>query len=323
MSIRTVFHRASLCLLALVIVATATGRNVSALRESQTPRRGVLLLAHGGKPAWNQAVLDLAGKVDRTFPTEVAFGMATRSAIQLAVDKLTARNVSEIVAVPLFVSSHSSVITSTEYLLGLRPEAPPELARFARMSHGGATDSGHAAHGRGETAIESGTTPVTSALPIVMTEALNQHPIVAEVVTSRATALSSDASRESIILVAHGPVTDRENEKWLADLASVAGRVSAATSFADVKYLTVRDDAPEPIRSRATAELREMVSGLTAAGRRVLIVPVLLSYGGIEDGIRKRLEGLQYTMSPQALMPDDRLETWVLNSARRATLPSR
>ena len=64
--------------------------------------------------------------------------MATRANIQTAVNALTARGVTEIVAVPLFVSSHSSVVTSTQYLLGLRAEAPAELAAFAKMSHGSA-----------------------------------------------------------------------------------------------------------------------------------------------------------------------------------------
>src|SRR5688572_32764739 len=40
-----------------------------------------------------------------TMPAEVAFGMATRANLQSAIDKLTARGVTEIVAVPLFVSS--------------------------------------------------------------------------------------------------------------------------------------------------------------------------------------------------------------------------
>ena len=53
-----------------------------------------------------------------------------------------------------------------------------------------------------------------------------------------------------------------------------------------------------------------------AAGRRVLVVPHLLSFGGIEQGIRKRLEGLSYTMTAQALMPDDRIVEWVLASVR-------
>jgi hypothetical protein len=44
---------------------------------------------------------------------------------------------------------------------------------------------------------------------------------------------------------------------------------------------------------------------------RVLIVPVVLSFGGIEQGIRKRLDGLEYVMATQAIMPDDRLVEWV------------
>ena len=43
---------------------------------------------------------------------------------------------------------------------------------------------------------------------------------------------------------------------------------------------------------------------------------VVMSFSGIEQGVRKRLEGLEYTMSEQALMPDDRILQWVLASAR-------
>jgi hypothetical protein len=49
----------------------------------------------------------------------------------------------------------------------------------------------------------------------------------------------------------------------------------------------------------------------------VLIVPLLLSYGGIEKGIRQRLDGLDYVMAQRALMPDDRLREWVRQSIIR------
>ncbi len=64
--------------------------------------------------------------------------MATKSTMQAAIDRLKARGVTEIVAVPLFVSSHSSVIDSTAYLLGLRKEKPEDLTMFASMDHGAA-----------------------------------------------------------------------------------------------------------------------------------------------------------------------------------------
>ena len=132
-------RRAWALAVAAMFVAVAAGRT-----EPQVPSQagtGVLLLAHGGSAQWNDNVRALASRVDKDMPTEVAFGMATRANIQTAVDALAARGVKAIVAVPLFVSSYSSVVTSTEYLLGLRPEAPADLALFAKMSHGPA---GHA-----------------------------------------------------------------------------------------------------------------------------------------------------------------------------------
>ena len=104
--------------------------------------QGILLLAHGGSDDWNREVLALADRIDSSRPVEVAFGMANKRTIQDAVDRLTERGVSGIVAVPLFISSHSSVLRATEYLLGSRDEAPPELQAFARM--GARRDSGHA-----------------------------------------------------------------------------------------------------------------------------------------------------------------------------------
>ena len=207
----------SVCLL----VACSTlliGPSAAGKRDNASPTRpGILLLAHGGNPQWNENVRALAARVDRDQPTEVAFGMATRANIQTAVNALTARGVTEIVAVPLFISSHSSVVTSTQYLLGLRAEAPPDLAKFAKMSHGsGAGASGHDHHAADPA---DGTQPVTSSVPIRMTSALDGHPIVAAVLADRARAISTDPAREAVILVAHGPVNDAENQQWLDNMA--------------------------------------------------------------------------------------------------------
>ena len=56
---------------------------------------------------------------------------------------------------------------------------------------------------------------------------------------------------------------------------------------------------------------RALVVKRREAGCRVLIVPVLLSFGGIEQGLSKRLDGLDYTMASQAIMPDERLVEWI------------
>lgn len=279
---------------------------------------GILLLAHGGSAEWNGRVTELAAKVNATCPTEVAFGMATRASIQSAIDKLVARGVSEVIAVPLFVSSWSSVITSTEYLLGLRAEAPAALANYAKMNHAPAATPGAAVAGHeGHAVATDGTTPVTSPVPVRMTPALNDHPIVADILASRARAISHDSTKETLIIVAHGPNEEEDNGRWLADMGALATRMKQTETFASLEYLTLRDDAPKPVRDAATARLRDIVQRELAAGRRVLIVPLLISFGGIERGLHERLDGLAYTMAEAALMPDDRLATWVVAMAER------
>ena len=289
-------------LLAAVVLAASAA---SAFAQTD-PGTGILLLAHGGQPQWNERVADVVSRVNESRPTEVAFGMASRAAIQTAVDKLTARGVKRIVAVPLFVSSHSSVITSTEFLLGLRPDAPADLARFAKMnhgSHGAAVD--HSQH------HADPASPITTTVPITMTPAFNRHEIIGAIAADRAKAISTNPAGEAVILVAHGPVPDDDNQKWLADMAILAGQVRAAAPFAAVEFMTVRDDAGAAIRDAATKELRDKVQAQIALGRRVLVVPHLMSFGGIEQGLRKRLEGLEYTMTAQGLMPDPRIVEWV------------
>lgn len=284
---------------------------------AQTPAgTGILLLAHGGAASWNERVTALASAIGQSQPIEVAFGMASRPAIQSAVDRLQARGVRSIVAVPLFVSSHSSVITSTEYLLGLRTEMPKDLAIFAKMKHG-AHGAAHEGHEMPAPAVD-GTTPIVSQVPISMTPALDDHALVAAILVDRATSISTAPEREAVVLVAHGPVPDADNALWLNDMKRLAEQMKPATSFASLDWLTVRDDAPAPIRDAAAAELRALVERRQAEGRRVLIVPLLMSYGGIEQGIKKRLDGLEYVMPAQGLMPDERLAEWVRAIAAKA-----
>lgn len=297
----------------LVLCVLVAGLPSAAAAQTKT---GVLVLAHGGQPQWNERVLDVVRRVDQKQPAEVAFGMATRANIQSAIDKLTARGVTEIVAVPLFVSSHSSVITSTEYLLGLRADAPPDLARFAKMSHGshGAPAAeDHSAHGM---PAPDPASPVKTTAKIRITPAFNRHPLIGAIAADRAKSISKTPESEAVILVAHGPVPEDDNRKWLEDMAVLAAQVRQSAPFANVDFMTVRDDAGPAIREAATKELREKVETHRAAGRRVLIVPHLMSFGGIEKGLLKRLEGLDYTMTSQALMPDDRVVDWVLQSSR-------
>ena len=67
--------------------------------------QGVLVLAHNGTPEWNAKIKDLVAKVDAQKPAEIAFGVPTRSMIAPAVERLAKRGVTDVIAVPFFLSA--------------------------------------------------------------------------------------------------------------------------------------------------------------------------------------------------------------------------
>jgi hypothetical protein len=215
--------------LACLVVAAALGFAVAGGPLAAQPREeashGILLLAHGGSATWNAHVTDIANAVNQDVPVEVAFGMASRAAIGAAIDRLVGRGVDSVTAVPLFVSSWSSVITSTEYLLGLRAEAPRDLALFARMDHTShGAPAARAPSGPAGSAAGDPTAPLELSVPIRMTPALNRHPTVGRILADRARSISTSAQQEAVVLVAHGPVPDEDNRRWLDDMAVLGSR---------------------------------------------------------------------------------------------------
>lgn len=308
----------------LFVVFAAALANISALGQAppaanapasvRQPRTGILLLAHGGSLEWNEEVRHVADRTDLSIPTEVAFGMATRSTMQSAIDRLVARKVTEIVAVPLFISSHSSVIESQAYLLGLRAQMPEDLKDFAAMDHGGMMD--HGAMSNMPTSADA-IKPIVSPVPVRMAPALDAHSIVADILIDRAASISKDPAHEVVILVAHGPVPEEDNKLWLHDMGLLADQMRGRAHYASIDCLTLRDDADDPVRDAATQQLRQKVEQVTKDGNAALIVPLLLSYGGIESGLRKRLDGLTYRMPSQALLPDERIVSWAISAAQK------
>jgi sirohydrochlorin ferrochelatase len=153
-------------------------------------------------------------------------------------------------------------------------------------------------------------------VPIRMASALDHHRIVADILNDRAASISHDPAHEVIILVAHGPVPDDDNKRWLDDMSALAAEMQQKRHYAGIEFLTLRDDADDSVRNAATQQLRQKVEQIAKDGNEALIVPLLLSYGGIEGGLRKRLAGLNYSLPTQALLPDKRVVDWVIESAQ-------
>lgn len=309
---------------------------------------GVMILAHGAGPQWNQLVTDATKDIAARYPTEVAFGMALPRTMQGAVDKLEAKGVKKIVVVPLFISSHSFIIRQSEYLLGVRKELadPPMVMDHgpgdAMPNHGGSGGHGsghgaapadHAGHGAGH-----GTQPTTgghdmhgqsASLPrltlhseIKFTRPLDDNPLVAKILFERIKELSKEPSKELVVLVGHGPNGEEDNMKWVRDMESLGDQVrelqkKSGKESKMILSMTVRDDADPAIYNQAKENLRNVVNQGSKQGT-VIVIPVFLSSGSVEQKVVSRLEGLTYTWNGKTLLPDQKIGEFIMQSVEGA-----
>jgi sirohydrochlorin ferrochelatase len=255
--------------------------------------RGLLLLAHGthshggqgdAASSWNRNVETLAAELDTELPTEVAFGMANPESIQAAIDRLERRGVREIATVPLFVSSHSPIIDNFRYILGLRDRLA-ETTSLRRLEQ------------------------IQTTSRVAFTAAMDDHPLIGGILLDRALALTQKPGTTHVVLIAHGPNDPGEDRQWLQNLEAHAALLRKAGGFRSTSVLTHRNDAPPEVKSRARAAFRQMVAEAGRAGE-VIVLPVLLSAGGIEQEVKADLEGLSFRFAAP-LMPHPNIRRWV------------
>jgi sirohydrochlorin cobaltochelatase len=275
---------------------------------------GVLVMAHGGQPLWNAQVEKAVREASLEAPHETFFGMAVsreeRDALGRAIARLRAAGARKIVAVPLLVSSYSEVYRQYGYILGLRTEPgfDEEALRLMAAMHGG-----HGSHASQDSILPAA---VPEDVTVTLLEALDDSPEVAEVLADRARRLSRSPQRERVVLVAHGPNGEDDERLWIERLNRLGQRLRTAHGFRDVVAVTLREDAPPKIRDRATRAFRTAVTG-PGDGSETLVIPLLLSAGGIEKGIPTRLEGLRYRLG-DPLLYHPSVSRWIERRVRDA-----
>ncbi len=281
---------------------------------STIPDIGILLLAHGGDLRWNAEIESLRVRVNAQVPTESALGMADPTTLQAALDRLSARRVKRVVAIPLFVHTRSEVIDQIRYVLGLS-DHPSEVLRLA------AEQMKVAMHGAPMHHHMFSLKRVKTTLPIIMTPALDDDAFVSRILLEHARTLSRDPARETVILVAHGPVDNGALADWLKTLGHHAEFVQREGKFHVATFAVLRDDAAPPVRAASVAGFRASVAAGAKSGRTI-VIPVLIARGGIEDKIANDLAGLKYAWDGRTLMPHEGFEKWVFSRLSSAVAPA-
>ncbi|HJH30708.1 MAG TPA: hypothetical protein C5S50_00590 [Methanosarcinaceae archaeon] len=99
---------------------------VPAVASENQEKYGILVIAHGSpSESWCSPVRDAVAEVDLPYPVELGFlEFVPNETINDAVERLDNAGVTKIIAIPLFISSHSSHIQEIEYVVGLRDTLP-------------------------------------------------------------------------------------------------------------------------------------------------------------------------------------------------------
>ncbi len=274
--------------------------------DAQTARErpAAIVVAHGAEVEWNDRVREIAGLAETGGPVEVAFLMgpeAEARPFQEVVAGLVAGGASEIVVVPLLVSSHSGHYDQLRWLAGEIDSLSGYMAHHLEMA---------------------GITRPADPARVRLAAALDDAPELADVLADRALALAESPQAQALFLIGHGPNSAEDNARWMANLRSVADRVGRVTGFRDVKLGLVRDDAPAEVRAEAVRAIREMIAlQRELTGRPVVVVPILVSEGRVSrEKFPTDLEGLDVVYSGEPILPHPALARWI---ARRVADPGR
>jgi sirohydrochlorin cobaltochelatase len=290
-STRTHPRGGAAALLAVALLCTPAATTAQSTARSV----GTLLIAHGGEPSWNAEVERIARSAQTGGPLEVSYLMGPAAAahrFQDQIAKLSAQGVTDIVIVPLLVSSHSGHYEQIRYLAGLTDSLDEMMHHHLHMS-----------------GLERPTTKVA----LHVARALDDAPELADVLAERARTLAPKPAGRALFLVAHGPNSAEDHAEWMKHLRIVATRVQALTGFRDVRVEMVRDDAPPQVRAEGVQRVRDIIEMQhQITGQTVTVVPVLISKGRVSrEKFTADLRGLDIRYEGLPLLPHPLLAQWI------------
>ncbi|WP_084011887.1 sirohydrochlorin chelatase [Paenibacillus kribbensis] len=238
---------------------------------------GILVISHGSKePYWVEQVDQAVAKlhIPKDIPVEVSFLETVKGRlIQDGIDHLEALDVTDLLVIPLFMSSGSTHVDEISYALGVKdaPDKETDLKPFrrkARVHFGSPLDDGED---------------------------------VAHMVWDKVRPLSVDPAKEVILLVGHGSVHNGFLQRWEQGISSLARTVQIVSGIrTDYALLN-----PESVHDKVVYWNQER-------GHDVMVAPLFLSSGYFTSRvIPKRLEGLEYRYSGAPLLPHPLLTTWM------------
>jgi sirohydrochlorin ferrochelatase len=243
---------------------------------------GVLVISHGSRDAqWVKLVREAVADVDTSgfhthVPIECAFlELVDGYLIQDGIHRLEQAGVTDMIVVPLFVSSGSTHIDEISWALGVKAQSilPTDLERFR---------------------IEAN---------VHLCDPIDDDPEIAQLLVDKLGPISVDPHSEIVLIVGHGSKEPNFHEQWQKGLSSLADQVKTIGGYAAVDtVMLLPNQATERIQ-RWHDERPEWA---------VLIAPLFLSEGYFTNKvIPERFAGFTYRYAGATLLPSPHISRWM------------
>lgn len=295
---------------------------IPAVAVENKEKYGILVIAHGSPSEdWCAPVRDAVAEVDLPYPVELGFlEFVPNETINDAAEILDDAGVTEIIAVPLFISSHSSHIQEIEYVLRLRDTLLTmseyvvvdgvEMERSIVPNSNGyvisrvsvKTGADGIMRAMGHPGEEEELIPVETDAEIVLTGAMDDHWLVAGIVADRTADLSENPEDETLVLVAHGTGEEDNFAGWVNSTSSLADQARLKLAYWSDPAIGLAGTETAFIHHNETLHPEFTLRPIVESATGPVVVPLMVSEGyftGVK--IPGLLENLTYAYDGSAL----------------------
>jgi hypothetical protein len=319
-------------LLVMAALAAAPLQAQDAPRLVGAKTYGVLVLAYDMDVKWRQELGNLRARL-KDHPVESVDSAADAISVQRAIDRLAAQHVTKIVGVPLETVSASTRLDMTRYMFGVRanpvldvpdsdsgdlankPRRQIKPVRKSMLVLPKDQNRGLGLPLGGDIATLK---QIKSAVPLVLTPALDKSPLLIAILADRAKSLSPTPARETLVLAGIGPRSDAALKAWKIAAQMIADQVGAKAGYRKAVAVAVRDGVRSGQQDKDRAELKATFRALIREGR-VAVVPLSPEANRVGELLKKTFGGfLAYRWNGQGIQGDRRLLDWIKASAEEA-----
>ncbi|MFZ2071788.1 MAG: hypothetical protein WAV32_09395, partial [Halobacteriota archaeon] len=158
---------------------------------------------------------------------------------------------------------------------------------------------------------------VDTTAKIVLTNAMDNHSFIAQILADRAAELCDDPANETVVIVGHGEFEERYFEGWVNSSKSLAEKIklilrhSKGINIEDVRYSFVYPPEDYPVNLTVRAVVENV-----STNSHPIVVPLMISEGFFTDQYipSMLLAGLDYAYpekGKRALTPHDNVANWI------------